>query len=162
MDGSDERPRGQHAGSPAQAMASPEVVQMTTRGLPTAARIHQDCHKTGAEKAALLAELFKLPRYTSGPNAGKPMGMGKLEIKHKVASGYISRSGLLKNLTALKPLDTPFARAPDPRAGVGTKMTPETIALMERQASQWKYDFSDRDMAEYLREQGVDVSHVGI
>jgi len=33
---------------------------------------------------------------------------------------------------------------------------------MERQASQWKYDFSDRDMAEYLREQGVDVSHVGI
>ena len=45
MDGSDERPRGQHAGSPAQAMASPEVVQMTTRGLPTAARIHQDCHE---------------------------------------------------------------------------------------------------------------------
>ena len=79
---------------------------MTTRGLPTAARIHQDCHKTGAEKAALLAELFKLPRYTSGPNAGKPMGMGKLEIKHKVASGYISRSGLLKNLMALKPLET--------------------------------------------------------
>ena len=59
MDGSDERPRGQHAGSPAQAMAS-----AVTRGLPTpeptnAARIHQDCHKTGAEKAALLAELFK-------------------------------------------------------------------------------------------------------
>jgi hypothetical protein len=87
-------------------MASPEVVQMTTRGLPTAARIHQDCHKTGAEKAALLAELFKLPRYTSGPNAGKPMGVGKLEIKHKVAPGYISRSGLLKNLMALKPLET--------------------------------------------------------
>ena len=68
--------------------------------------VHQDCHKTGAEKAALLAELFKLPRYTSGPNAGKPMGMGKLEIKHKVAPGYISRSGLLKNLMALKPLET--------------------------------------------------------
>ena len=41
-------------------------------------------------------------------------------------------------------------------------MTPETIALMEWQASRWKYDFSDRDMVEYLREQGVDVSHVGI
>ena len=72
------------------------MASAVTRGLPTpeptnAARIHQDCHKTGAEKAALLAEIFKLPRYTSGPNAGKPMGVGKLEIKHKVAPGYISQ-----------------------------------------------------------------------
>ena len=73
-------------------------------------RIATNCHKTEAEKASLLAQLMQLPRYTSGRHKGRPIGVGKLEIKNKCAPGYISRSGLLSQALNLKPTETPFAR----------------------------------------------------
>ena len=128
---------------------------------PNAGRIAQNTHKLPAELIQLAVEYLELPRYPAGhPNAGKRIGVSALEVKHKVAPGYISRSKLIERLKQLKPTDAPLLSTFEKREPKA--WTPDTVELMERQAEEWGWRFSDREMADFLSDNGVDVSHVGV
>ena len=128
---------------------------------PNAGRIAQNTHKLPAELIKLAVEYLELPRYPAGhPNAGKRIGVSALEVKHKVAPGYISRSKLIERLKQLKPTDAPLLSTFEKREPKA--WTPDTVELMERQAEEWGWRFSDREMADFLSDNGVDVSHVGV
>ena len=128
-----------------------------------AARVAQNTQKTRAELIQLVTEYQALPRYPAGHiAAGKRIGVPELEIKHKVAPGYISRSKLLERVKNMHAEASPLKRAENPRKGVNTKFTPETQELMAQKALEWNNRFSDQEMADFLTANGVDVTQMGV